>query len=97
MSKTGKPRKFDLAAIRQAEADKRGNTLDFEFGDREFSIPAPGFIPDETKQLATNDLAFAQALLGDDWDAFKAAGGRSDDIMLLLQAYAAAQGSSLGE
>lgn len=98
MAGLSKPKMYDIAAVRAAEAEKRGgDSINFAIGGEEFSIPAPGFMPDEIKALADDDGKFVPALLGDNYEKFRELGGRGDDIALLFQAYARGQGASLGE
>jgi hypothetical protein len=99
MSKPNKAR-FNLATLRQAHADKNGgDVIDFEHDGKTYEIAAPGFWPDEVKTALKggDDIGAARALMGDAYDDFREAGGRADDVMLVVAAYADAQGISLGE
>lgn len=101
MSKTT----FSLADLRQRAAQRKGgDKLTITIDGTPFTIPVPGFWSDEVKDLARGskehgDLPFVTALLGGQkqYEKFKAAGGRSDDVGLLLDEYRAAQGADLGE
>lgn len=92
-------KKYDLRALRQNKTDLGVDIVEFDAADgtRSFRIPAPGFFPDEAHQAMkdTDSLALARALLGDDYEAFKATGGKADDLGLLLEAWAAEQGVPL--
>ncbi|MGW6695554.1 hypothetical protein ACWF62_17440 [Rhodococcus sp. NPDC054953] len=100
MSKTT----YDLADLRQRAAQRKGgDKLTITIDGKPYTIPMPGFWPDEVKQLALKsredgDVPFVRQLMGPkQWEAFAKAGGRSDDIMLLINEYKAAQGAELGE
>lgn len=100
MSKTT----FSLDELRARAAERRGgDTLTITAGGKPFSIPAPGFWDDRIKELARQsreqgDLPFVRALMGAKrYEEFAAAGGRADDIGLLIQEYRRAQGAELGE
>ncbi|NJQ14227.1 hypothetical protein [Streptomyces bohaiensis] len=95
---------YSLDELRQRAADRKGgDKLTITAGGKPFSIPMPGFWPDEVKRKALSsrsegDEPFIRALMGSDaFDRFVAAGGRTDDINLLLQEYKEAQGADLGE
>lgn len=96
---------FDLAELRRRAADRRGgDTLTITAGGKPFSIPAPGFWPDSLKAAAqkikdTGDLPFARELMGGGkrYAEFVAAGGRADDLLLLIDEHKRAQGAELGE
>ncbi len=99
MSKPNK-RRFKLSEVRTQQAQKRGgSTIDFETDNGDtFSIPAPGFWTDDQAALIGNadTVKLATALLGgeDNYARFKAAGGQSQDISLVMAAYADAQGAN---
>jgi hypothetical protein len=100
MSKTT----YSLEELRQRAADRKGgDQLTITAGGKPFSIPMPGFWPDAAKDAArksreTGDAAFVRKLMGaKEYDAFVAAGGRSDDVQLLLEEYRHSQGADLGE
>lgn len=101
MSKTT----FSLEELRQRAAQRKGgDKLTITVGGKPFTIPMPGFWPDEVKELArgskqTGDVPFVTALLGGpkEFEKFKAAGGRCDDVALLLDEYKTGQGADLGE
>jgi hypothetical protein len=96
---------FSLNELRQRAAQRKGgDKLTITIDGKPFCIPVPGFWPDELKELARKsrdqgDIPFVTALLGGpkEYEKFKAAGGRADDISLLLEEYKAGQGADLGE
>lgn len=95
---------FTLEELRQRAADRKGgDQLTITAGGKPFSIPVPGFWPDSAKEAArrareTGDVAFVRELMGaKEYGAFVRAGGRSDDVQLLLDEYRLAQGADLGE
>jgi hypothetical protein len=96
---------FPLEELRRRAADRRGgDTLTVTAGGKPYSIPAPGFWDDSLKEAAqkareTGDIAFARTLMGPkEYEKFVAAGGRADDLLLLIEEYRADQGvESLGE
>ncbi|MGW9617202.1 hypothetical protein ACWGUP_17805 [Streptomyces diastaticus] len=95
---------FDLAELRQRAAQRKGgDKLTITIDGKPYTIPMPGFWPDEVKELARKsredgDLPFVRELMGPkQWEAFTKAGGRSDDIMLLVNEYKDSQGADLGE
>lgn len=96
---------YNLSDLRARAAERKGgDTLTIAIDGTPFEIPAPGFWPDEVKALARQsktdgDLPFVQALMGKDrYTKFAELGGRSDDLMLLLEEYKAQQGvDDLGE
>lgn len=96
MSKPNKKR-YKLSEVRVTAEQKRDSSVEFEFGGKEFSFPAPGFWPDEVYEAVKTEstVVMAQALLGDQYEAFRAVGGRADDIALLMEAYAEDQGAEL--
>lgn len=100
MSKTT----FSLDELRRRAADRKGgDKLTITIDGKPYAIPMPGFWPDSVKELARKsrddgDLPFVRELMGPkQWAAFVKAGGRSDDIMLLVSEYKEAQGADLGE
>lgn len=100
MSKTT----YDLADLRARAAQRKGSDkLTITVEGKPYTIPVPGFWPDEVKELARRsredgDIPFVRALMGaKQYAAFVEAGGRSDDISLLLEEYKASQGADLGE
>jgi hypothetical protein len=104
MSKPNK-RRFKLETVRQVQADKRGSEIEIEVGEgegaRTFVMPAPGFWPDEAVALMGKgeEVKLAQALLGgtEQYASFVEAGGRAQDVALVISAYADEQGASTGE
>lgn len=102
MSKPNK-RRFKLETVRQVQADKRGSEIEIEVGDEGvvFVMPAPGFWPDEAVALMGKgeEVKLAQALLGgsEQYGRFVEAGGRAQDVALVIAAYADEQGASQGE
>lgn len=88
---------YDILAERKQRAAKSGGEMiRFYLGEEHFEIPAPGFWPDELKiaaqEAGDDDVEFARVLLGENWDRFLDAGGRSDDVTLLFQRFAKEQG-----
>lgn len=100
MSKPNR-RRFKLAELRQKQADKSGDVIEIETpGGDVFELPALGFWPDEAKEaMADNrDVECVKRLLGPkEYLKFRQAGGRADDVALVLRAVAAEQGLDLGE
>ncbi|MGY1436689.1 hypothetical protein [Streptomyces reniochalinae] len=99
MSKPNKAR-YNLETLRKAHADKNGgDAIEFEFEGETFAIAAPGFWPDAAKVAlkAGDDIGAATALMGGRYDDFTAKGGRADDVMIVVAAYADEQGIDLGE
>jgi hypothetical protein len=95
-------KRFSVAAVRNAEAQRLGlDTLELETEDGQvFSFPAPGFWPDEAKKSikANDDIGCARALLGAaKYQQFVLSGGRADDVLLALKAFAEDQGIDLGK
>lgn len=96
---------FKLDELRRRAAERRGgDKLTIVIDGKPFAIPAPGFWPDRVKELARQareqgDLPFVRELMGaKEYDEFAAAGGRSDDITLILEEYKKGQGvEDLGE
>jgi hypothetical protein len=99
MSKPNKSR-FRLSELRKAHAVKTGGEfVTFEFEGEDFEISAPGFWDDAVKVALKDgdDIGAARALMGARYDDFTAKGGRADDVMIVIGAYADAQGVTLGE
>jgi hypothetical protein len=99
MSKPNKAR-YNLETLRKAHADKNGgDAISFEFAGEAFEIAAPGFWPDAAKVALKegDDIGAARALMGERYDVFTDKGGRADDIMIVVSAYADEQGIDLGE
>ncbi|MFG2183073.1 hypothetical protein ACIHFE_18055 [Streptomyces sp. NPDC052396] len=99
MSKPNKSR-YRLAELRQAHAEKNGgDTITFEFMGEDYAIAAPGFWDDAVKVALKegNDIDAARALMGERYADFTARGGRADDVMLVVGAYADDQGVTPGE
>lgn len=95
---------FDLEELRQRAAQRKGgDRLTITVSGKPFTIPVPGFWPDRVKELARRsredgDIPFVRELMGArEYEAFVKAGGRSDDVALLLEEYKRAQGAELGE
>ncbi|NJQ04293.1 hypothetical protein [Streptomyces lonarensis] len=95
---------YDLADLRRRAAQRKGgDTLSITVGGRSYSMPMPGFWPDHLKEALrrvadTGDVVFAQTLLGkEEYAKFVEAGGRADDLMLLIQEHREDQGADLGE
>ncbi|ONK09434.1 hypothetical protein [Streptomyces sp. MP131-18] len=96
---------FDLEELRRRAAQRKGgDKLTVTVDGKPYSIPAPGFWPDELKEAAKNsrhtgDIPFVRKLMGTkQYEAFTAAGGRADDLLLLIEEYKQAQGvDDLGE
>lgn len=100
MSKPNRQR-FKLETIRQQERDRTGDAFEIEANNGEvFEVPAPGFWPDEVKAAIASgdDLTAAKKLLGERrYLEFRQAGGQASDVLLALKAFAANQGTELGE
>lgn len=101
MSKPGRSR-FKLSEIRQRHAEKvGGSTIEIETDDGSvFELPAPGFWDDDAKELFSKnrDVQGVKALLGvRDYLRFVQAGGRADDVALVLREFADEQGLTVGE
>ena len=96
---------FDLEELRRRAAQRKGgDRLTITVSGKPYSIPAPGFWPDELKEAAqkvreTGDVPFARRLMGaEQYDRFVVAGGRADDLLLLIDEHKSNQGvESLGE
>jgi hypothetical protein len=95
---------YNLDELRARAAQRRGDKLTIVAGGKPYSIPAPGFWSDEQKEAGrqsreTGDVAFYRTLMGpEQYDKFAAAGGRADDLNLLVEEHRADQGvESLGE
>ena len=88
--------KYSLTAVRQKYKETHpGVSERIEFSitpnsDETFTIEHPMFQSNETKrrlakaQEHQSDLEMAQALLGNQWTTFEAAGGQASDVILLL-------------
>ncbi|UJB43603.1 hypothetical protein [Streptomyces sp. A1-5] len=99
MSKPNKTR-YRLAELRQAHAEKNGgDVIPFEFAGETFTIAAPGFWDDPVKVALKDgdDISAARALMGERYTDFTEKGGRADDVMLVIGAYAEDQGVTVGE
>jgi hypothetical protein len=96
---------YPLDELRRRAAERKGgDTLTITVGGKPFTIPAPGFWDDSLKEAAqrtreTGDIVFARQLMGAErYDAFVKAGGRADDLLLIIEEFRADQGvESLGE
>lgn len=91
-------KKYDLRKLRQNKADQGVDVIEFDGPDgNTYRIPAPGFFPDEAHAALRDrdSLALARVLMGSDYEAFKASGGKADDIGLLIEAWADEQGVDL--
>lgn len=91
-------KKYNLAQLRQNKRDAGVDVIDVELSEGVvFRIPAPGFFPDEAYEAlkASDNLALARALLGTDYDAYREAGGKADDLGLILEAWSKDQGVEL--
>jgi len=90
MSKPNKAR-YRLETVRRSYVDAvGGERVEFEFGPEDdpqvFSFPHPIFTPDDMQRelgKAEGDEASARILLGDQYDAFIAAGGDVNSVALL--------------
>ena len=90
MSKPGKAR-YRLETVKRSYAEAVGGELvEFEVGPEDdpqvFSFPHPIFTPDgmqEDLNEAKGDEAGARILLGDQYQAFRDAGGDVNGVMLL--------------
>lgn len=77
MAAKGSPRKtFDLAEVIKDELEKN-QPIAIKLGEATILVPRPIFWPDEVFVLTNegDDVGAAQAILGDDYAAFSAAGG----------------------
>lgn len=96
---------YPLDELRRRAAERKGgDKLTITIGGKPFEIPAPGFWDDSLKEAAqktreTGDVPFARQLMGADvYERFVTAGGRADDLLLIIEEYRADQGvESLGE
>lgn len=87
-------KKFNLNELRA----KKPSTIDFDLGDEEFSVPAPGSWDDTVYEALKSEdtIKMAHLLFGEDeYARFRSAGGRADDLTHLFEAYAAEQGTDL--
>ncbi|MFF7588629.1 hypothetical protein ACFZCK_14195 [Kitasatospora purpeofusca] len=90
---------YSLDELRVRQAGTVAADIPFTLGPNTFHIPTPERWPDAVL-LAGKDadvVAMGKALLGDQYEPFIAAGGRSLDLPLILDAYATEQGATLGE
>lgn len=88
-SSTGQRRNLDAIVAQRSEA-LGGDTIEFDFGGETFSMPHPLLADDEWKigmrESGDDDIAAARSILGDEqYDRFRAAGGRAGYIILLMQ------------
>lgn len=91
-------KKYDLRQLRQYKRDEGVDVIEVEVAEGAvFRIPAPGFFPDAAYEAlkASDNLALARALLGTDYDAYREAGGKADDLGLVLEAWGKEQGIEL--
>ncbi|MER5886805.1 hypothetical protein ABT160_23525 [Streptomyces sp. NPDC001941] len=99
MSKPNKSR-MKLATLRARAAENACAAIEFEGVDGvEYSIPAPQFWPDSAHEAAAREdvPGLGRALLADQYEHFTKGGGRSADLMLVVQEYAEQQGVTVGE
>ncbi len=101
MSKPNRKR-FRLSQIREAQANKTGRVIEVETDDGAvYEIDAPGFWPDEATELMGKgrEVDLATVLLGgkEKYAAFKASGGRAQDVALAISAFQDDQGVTEGE
>lgn len=93
-------KKYDLRQLRKNKADLGVDVIEFDApnGDT-FRIPAPGFFPDAAHNaLRDKDaVTLAESLLGgpEEYQVYREAGGKADDIGLLLEAWSDDQGTTL--
>ena len=95
-------KRFKLQTIRNRQANEKGDAFEIEADNGEvFTVPAPGFWPDEVKDLFAEgkEVAAVKALMGArEYLRFRAAGGRADDVALAMKAFAKdEQGVEVGE
>ncbi|MEV3855050.1 hypothetical protein AB0J38_12075 [Streptomyces sp. NPDC050095] len=82
-------KRYRLDTVKASYVDAvGGERVEFEAGpdDKVFSFPHPIFTPDDMQSDLNNaqgDEAGARILLGDQYDAFVAAGGDTTSLMLL--------------
>ena len=90
-------KRYNLAALRKHKSDEGLDVIELEVGEDVYRIPAPGFFPDEAHVALRNkdSVALAEALLGTDYPAYKAAGGKVDDIGLVLEAWGVDEAADL--
>lgn len=101
MSKPNRKR-FRLSQIREAQANKTGRIIEVETDDGQvYEIDAPGFWADEATELMGKgrEVDLATVLLGgkEKYAAFKASGGRAQDVALAISAFQDDQGVTEGE
>jgi hypothetical protein len=107
-AKTTKPAAAELPSydIQTLRAGGTGRTIRITAGDETFQVPPVELWPDEALEALPDAgetlspkviVRLARGLLGDEYEAYRAAGGRAMDIMSALNADAAAQGLELGE
>lgn len=92
--------------IETLRSGEDGLEIPFSIGEETFALPPAAEWPDEAFEAMPEPgtdpsprviVTLARALLGDDYERFRAAGGRAMDVMRVLNADAAAQGLELGE
>ncbi len=90
-SNNGQSHRRNLDEIVAQRSDALGgDTIEFDFGGEAFSMPHPLLADDDWKiamrESGEDDLAAARSILGDEqYDRFRAAGGRAGYIILLMQ------------
>lgn len=78
------PKHVDLNAYRGQQIEDRGIVL--AAGERSFTIPPPVLWPEEAIRLIGVDAyGVARAVLGDEYDAFIAAGGTGPLLMRMVE------------
>lgn len=89
---------YDLDFIVRAELGEP-EPVTFCVGEETFTIPAPIDWPDAaiTALEAEDIITVVKLLLGDQHEAYEAAGGNSRKFMLLIKAVAESQGVTPGE
>lgn len=104
MTKPNKSR-LKIETLRAPIIEASPNIL-FSVGGENFELPPVELWPDEAlEQLPTGTsqpdirsiVGIAKAVLGPDYERFKAAGGRAMDVFLVLDAFATQQGVTPGE
>jgi hypothetical protein len=91
MSKSIQPKRYDLKQVIKDELGKRAPII-IKADDVEITVPPAILWPDEV--FIVDDVAGAKILLGDNYDAFVAAGGTAP---LLFSILAEANGADLPE
>jgi len=81
MTAPSKPKVYDLAEIIATET-KAHPPISFTAGGQTFTIPSPILWPGDIADLSQNDGA--KVLLGDQWEAFCAAGGNGSLLNSLV-------------